>query len=230
MKERLIEMLVRDLHDPLVETVGTLDAVRTGAMRSDPYIAREFVTIAADSSRRLLWMLDDLLDIARMNEGVPVLHTQEVIVSEIMHEAAAIVAPSAQARGALISPEVETGLPCLRGDQLKLRRMLVNMIGCVVQFTRTGGRVKVEAKRKNSYKVVLCVTGEGERIADYVHSGAPRGFFDYAEKGEAPVPSVSLTLTFCQMIAEAHGGVMRVERPGEAVVKVVVELPLAGAV
>jgi signal transduction histidine kinase len=162
-------------------------------------------------------MVNDLLDVARLEAGRAVLQLTTMRPDEFITEGARSLAPIAVESGIDLAVEVRHHLPEVSGDGERLRRVVMNLVGNALKHTPSGGQVAVSAEESGDGRelhVVLSDTGEGipkdqqERIFDR---------FAVVEGREARGrASTGLGLTFCKMVVEAHGGRIWVEsEPGE---------------
>jgi signal transduction histidine kinase len=226
LKEELTQMVVHDLRTPLTAMIGSLETVQAGVVGEVSAGAAEMTEIALEGSRSLLRMVNDLLDIARMEAGESIVEIAETDVEPIVQEAAEMIARLAEARGLRFTTVVESRLPRVQVDGEKIRRLLVNLLGNAVKFTPSGGQVELRvtwdpARRRLIFTVAD--TGEGippedrERIFDK--------FGQVATRKAGHKMSTGLGLTFCKLVARAHGGSIRVESEVGKGSTFIVEIP-----
>jgi signal transduction histidine kinase len=157
-------------------------------------------------------MISDLLDISKMEDGSLRLEIQDLAATELMEQALDQIEPLAQEKSLSLIRDFGTGSLTFPGDEEKLRRTLVNLLGNAVQFTPQGGTITASVWPGDGEKtVLLAVRDTGE--------GIPREAFEcifekfgQVETGRAGQRlSTGLGLTFCKMVVEAHGGQIGVE-------------------
>ena len=104
------------------------------------------------------------------------------------------------------------GLPALRGDSEKLRRTFVNLIGNAIKFTPRRGTIRVTiAHRPADREFVFAVQDTGEGIPKEAFGKIFQKFGQVEDRKSGRRNSTGLGLTFCKMVAEAHGGRIWVE-------------------
>src|SRR6185437_1382759 len=98
-----------------------------------------------DSGRHLQSIINDILDISKVESGRLVLHDDIVSIGEITDACGRLVAPMAEAAGIVLSVEAPGPLPLIRVDQVRFQQILLNLMSNAVKFTPAGGRVTVSA-------------------------------------------------------------------------------------
>jgi signal transduction histidine kinase len=212
LKDNLTAMLVHDLRTPLTAVIGSLETVRAGVLGEVSPEVGEMTDMALDGSRSLLRMVNDLLDIARMEAGEPILDLAESDAALVVSEAVDAVAALARERGIALGSNVAPGIPSVRIDREKVRRVLVNLLGNALKFTPAGGRVDLRASWSGAERqVVFAVSDTGEGIPKAYHQRIFDKFGQVETRKAGRKMGTGLGLTFCKMVAEAHGGLIGVE-------------------
>ena len=213
LREDMTAMLVHDLKNPLVSSSMALQAV---LRRQQPASCltpdeRGFLEVARDSQARLAGMIDDMLQIARAEGGQMPLERTELDLCEIAEAAVHELEPRAQRAQLRVVHEGGGPVP-VNGDAQKLRRVADNLLTNAVKFTPAGGTVTVGAG-VDGPNVWLQVRDTGPGIAAELQETV---FEKFAQAGTKQRMSVGLGLTFCKLVAEAHGGTVSLDsKPGE---------------
>jgi len=210
LKDDLIHMIVHDLRTPLTSVLSGLQTVQHANF--DPDTTRELVPNAISASHTLLMMINDLLDINRMENGVLTLGVEEVDVGAVCHEAADMVALLAGEKGLRLVCEVSDGIAPIRGDREMVLRIATNLLGNAVKFTPAGGEVAITVHaERNTPGVHITVRDSGEGIPAEYRDRIFEKFGQVETRKARRVVSTGLGLTFCKMATEAHGGKIRVD-------------------
>ncbi len=144
LKSEFLANTSHELRTPLNGMMGFLQLVLDGACTS-PAEEREFIEQALGCSRHLLALINDVLDIARIEAGRASLRTERVSVRQMFEEVATITSPPAREKGLELSFHMDSDVPLeVRADALKFKQVLVNLVGNSVKFT-TSGFVRVRA-------------------------------------------------------------------------------------
>ena len=212
LRADLTSMIFHDLRSPLGNIISSLE-VLGGTLPAEEDAARSVLSIALRSSRRLLRLVESLLDIGRLEAGQAVLHKAEGSIGALIVEAVEEVLPVAEAKGHVVQFELQSGLPPLAMDVDMVRRVVINLLENAIKYTRSEGRITALARREPGRVLVgIRDTGPGidprdqqrifERFARLHRSAAAKG--------------LGLGLAFCRLAVSAHGGELWVEsEPGK---------------
>jgi two-component system sensor histidine kinase/response regulator len=209
-RDDLTHMIVHDLRTPVTSLLSGLQTVGLlGDLNTDQ---QEFLGIAESGGKTLLHMINDLLDISKMESGSCQLETQAVRAGSLMADALQQVSPLLQENGLTLVREIADDLPALRADEDKMVRVLTNLLGNAIKFTPDGGTVTLSAHPSAAEAAVVFAVRDTGR-------GIPREAFAriFEKFGQAQMDratrhqSTGLGLTFCKMIVELHGGRIWVE-------------------
>ncbi len=115
------------------------------------------------AGEHLLQMIDDLLDLARIEIGKMAVRAEPLVPAAVVAEAVAIVQPLAEARGLRLAVDAGVAdVPAVRADRLRLRQVLVNFLSNAAKYNRDGGSIRVHAKpRDGRWRLVVADTGIG---------------------------------------------------------------------
>ncbi len=210
-RDDLTHMIVHDLRTPLTSVISGLQTLEAIGTYDD--IQQECIEISRRGGETLLGMINDLLDISKMESGTLVLERGPVDILPLVTEAQSQVTALARESMLTISGDVAPDLPILDADREKLRRVLVNLLGNAIKFTPSGGQITVGTRWFEECQETLFTVHDTGR-------GIPQEAFEHIfEKfGQVSTPgaprarmSTGLGLTFCKMAVEAHGGRIWVE-------------------
>jgi signal transduction histidine kinase len=208
LRDDLTNMIVHDLRTPLTAIIGSLQTATQ--MDFDPELLQELIPISLSSAQTLLEMVNTLLDISKMEAGQMELNVTEVDVQAVVDEALDLVRGVALERHHELASSVDGQCRTVRADAEKLRRTLVNLLGNALKFTPDGGRVAL-AGSCDEGGLTLSVTDNGPGIPPEYRERIFEKFGQVEARSEGHKHSTGLGLTFCKMVAEAHGGRVWVE-------------------
>ncbi len=228
MRDSLNEMLVHDLRTPLTTMLGPLEMLQTEQFGQLEETQREIVGISLLSSRRLLGLVNELLDIAKMEAGEMRVRRESLRPQIVIDEAIKHIALSEYDGGHRIEREVPDVLPSLQADQELLTRVLINLLGNAVKFTPRGGKITLGVRecvplevlpprlkpvpgRKideilQTPSLLFCVRDTGEGVPAAYLDRIFDKFGQVENRKEGRKRSTGLGLTFCKLTVEAHGG------------------------
>jgi signal transduction histidine kinase len=210
LRDSLTHMIVHDLRTPLTSLLTglqTLEAV--GELNRDQ---AELLGLSVQGGQTLLRMINDLLDISKLEDGSLKLEYADLRVESLIDESVRQVAPLASEKKILLAQEIVPDLPTLYADEEKLLRMLVNLLGNAIKFTPAGGTVTLSARPSDTERaLLLSVTDTGEGIPAEAFARIFEKFGQVESRQAGRRMSTGLGLTFCKMVVEAHGGRIWVE-------------------
>jgi len=131
-------MIIHDLRTPLTSVISGMQMTETlGDLNEDQ---REMMGIALGGGETLLSMINDLLDIGKMESGALHLDYSILSAADLILSAVNQIARLAQSNDLTLVQQIAADLPLFRGDETKLRRTLVNLLGNAIKFTPLAAR------------------------------------------------------------------------------------------
>jgi two-component system, sensor histidine kinase and response regulator len=200
LRDDMRNMIVHDLRTPLTSVIVGIEMVSSQGPLSE--IQREMMNIATGGGRTLLAMINDLLDVEKMESGTTQLHYEPLSAAELVAAAVEQVAPLAAMERTSIVTAIGSGLPRFAGDTNKLSRTLVNLIANAVKFAR-GGTVTVTAAAGEGKIMRFAVRDTGAGIPAEAFE---RIFEKFGQLDAHTKVGTGLGLAFCKLAVEAHGG------------------------
>lgn len=202
VREDLTHMIVHDLRTPLTGIITSMQTLQQGILGELEPDQQEMVDFAVTDGQRLLEMVNQILDVAKLEAGEMKLRLEDVKLSELAENACRIMAPIAHEADIRIKHNCD-GVTA-QVDQDLMRRVLVNIMGNAVKFTPKDGEVSVYSLPDNGGMVHLVVKDTGYGIPE---SDLQLIFEKYGQsRNKGRGPSTGLGLTFCRLAVEAHGG------------------------
>jgi len=210
LRDDITHMIIHDLRTPLTSVIGGMQTLEVvGDLNADQ---REMMNIAILGGETLLGMINDLLDVEKLESGSMQLDYAVQSPEGLVASAVRQVAWLAQSSNLTLTEKIAAGLPPLRGDENKLRRTLVNLLGNAIKFTPSGGTITIEAGHNlETHSVVFSVRDTGEGIPAEAFERIFEKFSQVASRQGGRTLSTGLGLTFCRLTVEAHGGHIKVE-------------------
>jgi len=173
---------------------------------------REHLEDILESARRLLQLVNDLLDAARLQSGQMSLSIAAVDLGEAVREACAIVRPLARQREIAITCAIPADLPLVAADDLRVLQILLNLLSNAIKFTQVGGQVTLRAEAQAAFvQVSVHDNGPGIPAEDQ------EVIFQLFRRGSAHerTGGSGLGLALAKLLVELHGGMIWVEsEPG----------------
>jgi signal transduction histidine kinase len=225
LRDDLTHMIVHDLRTPLTSFLTGLQSVpMMGALNPDQ---SECLAMATDGGTDLLGMINELLDISKMEDGSLQLDLKPVEPPAVVERALSQLEHLGHDKELTLQREIAPALPALQADEEKLIRVLVNLCGNAIKFTPARGSITVRVHpaafaasangpvETSGNGIVFSVTDTGEGIPPAYFERIFEKFGQVETRKSGQKMSTGLGLTFCKMAVEKHGGRIWVEsEPG----------------
>ncbi|MBI2972411.1 MAG: HAMP domain-containing protein [Armatimonadetes bacterium] len=225
LRRELTANVSHELRTPLTSIVGFIETLLDGAM-NDEVTARHFLTIVDDEANRLVKLVDDLMDLSRLESKRVALELKPVDVGFLVHHVVDKMRPLAEASQLVLSQSVPSGL-IVPADADRLEQVLTNLVDNALKYTPPGGRVEVRAAAMNGeIAVEVSDTGRGIPPEDLPH--VFERFYRADRSRTRGSGGTGLGLAIAKHIVEAHGGRISVRSRSDEGTAFVVTLPTNG--
>jgi len=219
------EFLARSSHElrtPLNAIMGYADllAEQLHGPLPDPY--PRFVANIQEGARHLLAMVNDLLDLSRIEAGRIELKLEAFDVCAVLDEILLVITPLAQVKSVAIENRIAAGTVVV-ADRVRLKQILYNLLSNAVKFTPEEGRVWIESETRGE-EFTLCVGDTGIGISPEEQEAIFEEFHQVA----AASPGTGLGLAITRKLARLHGGDVQVESELGKGSRFLVALPAPG--
>ena len=203
LRDDMRNMIVHDLRVPLTAVIVGVEMLEKDGALSESQ--REMMTIAAGGGKTMLGMINDLLDVEKMESGSLQLQYEDLSAASLVNGAIEQVASLAGEERIAVIVDIPATLPPFQGDAKKLSRTLVNLIANAIKFTRAGTVTITAAQEREAMRFAIHDTGEGIPREAFGRIFEKFGQLDSRRVG------TGLGLAFCKLAVEAHGGNIHVE-------------------
>lgn len=224
-KSEFLANMSHELRTPLNAIIGfseVLQARMFGPLGSDKYA--EYADDIHNSGIHLLTVINDILDMAKIEAGQMHIDCQQVDMAPLLDEALRLVAIQAENKGIEVHQKISKHLS-LNADRRAMKQILLNLLSNAVKFTEPGGRITVRA-RKTSCAVTISIEDTGIGIPKALLSRIGQPFEQVQNQFSKSTGGSGLGLAISRSLAELHGGAMKV-RSKEGVGTIVsIRMPL----
>jgi two-component system, cell cycle sensor histidine kinase PleC len=226
-KSRFLAMMSHEFRTPLNAIIGFSEVIEREAL--GPVGIGRYVEYAHDirtSGNHLLDLVNDILDMSKIEAGKYVLHRESLHAVEVVKRCVRMVRLRAEEAGIRLAEEAEDCLPEIEADRRALKQILLNLLSNAIKFTDRGGSVTVSAAcLGDRFTVTVTDTGIGIPPESLGRIGAPFEQIDSRHNRQHAGTGLGLALT--RSLVELHGGELQISStPGEGT-SVRVSLPLA---
>lgn len=205
MKDDFFHGITHDLRNPLTSMLGFLKFLIEGTVGPINDKQKHFLEIIRKSSNRLLGMINDILDVAKLEAGKMELNLKQFNIKDTVKRACDAMASKAMEDNiGLIN---ETPEVIITADEEAIERVLINLIGNALKYTSSGGKVRVLTQDSNE-KIEVSVIDTGEGIpSEYLD----KIFDKFQQAGGHSKGGAGIGLTITKYIVESHLGKIWVE-------------------
>jgi two-component system cell cycle sensor histidine kinase PleC len=205
-KSQFLANMSHELRTPLNAIIGFSELISTRIFAREPERNYEYARLIHGSGMHLLTLINDILDLARIEAGSWTLEEQELDLAGTASEALQLLAWKAEGAGVTLENAIPADLPLLFADARAVKQVLINLLSNAVKFTQGGGKVRVFAERDGFGDLEFGVSDTGVGIAPedlarvFDSFGQGKHDVSIADKG------TGLGLAIVKGLAEAHGG------------------------
>jgi len=205
VRDDLMKMIVHDLKTPLTSVLATLEMARDGDFGALTEPQARALSDAEAKSEDLLALIEDLLEVARIEERTITLQPEPIAPAALLAEIVYDWGLRFQQEGTVAAVDVSDDAPVFRADKVLFKRVLSNLVQNAI--THSAGPVRLGlSARADANGILFTVADNGPGIpAEYQEIIFRK--FERVRAANAPrVRSSGLGLTFCRLAVEAHGG------------------------
>ncbi len=240
MKAQFLANMSHELRTPLNSVIGFSEMLLLGALGALPDSQREALETVARNGRDLLGLVNDVLDLSKVEAGRMELHLTQTDLRAVIGDVITGMESLIQARGHRMAVDLGDAPLLLTADEMRVRQILYNLLSNAVKFTTDAGEVAVRAGQRRTMLPVpggrqierdalwVSVTDTGIGISK---EDIPRLFTEFSQVDASfsrRFEGSGLGLALCRRFVEMHGGVIGVDSTPGRGSTFWIELPLDG--
>ncbi len=222
-KADFMAMLIHDMRSPIGGISSILELLEEPLIKNSPIqdVHRELLVSAEDATRRLLNLINDMLDLSKFEAGKMNLTRDPVLIGEIANRIIKQMQPQFKQKQIQLNISLEEDLPSISVDSQKIAQVFTNILSNALKFTPADGTVKItitsskDAAGSNEF-IQTSIINDGPGIPP---DELPMLFERYKQGIASEIvqaKGTGLGLAICKLIVEAHGGVITAEsEPGK---------------
>ncbi len=215
-KTEFLATISHEIRTPLNGILPILDLLQGTGLDDEQ---QRYVRTALNSSRHLLRIINDILDYAKADSGKLELESIELNLEELVRGVLDLMATSAERKGLTLTLHIDEGVPaCVRGDPIRLRQVLANLVSNAIKFTEKGGvtvRIEMQGAAQREVRLRFSVSDTGIGLS---RDAAGRLFESFTQADASTTRKhggTGLGLAICRRLVELMGGRIGVRsRPG----------------
>jgi two-component system, sensor histidine kinase and response regulator len=225
-KADFMAMLIHDMRSPIGGISSILELLEEPLLRGEAVqeVHRELLTSAEEATKRLLHLINDMLDLSKFEAGKMNLNREQVHIGKIADRILKQMHPQFKQKEIHIKLVLEDNLPFISGDANKISQVFANILSNALKFTTSNGTVQIViGKMQKNTSVGECVwTAISNTGMGIIPEELPTIFERYKQGIASEIvqaKGTGLGLAICKLIVEAHGGsIMAESEPGKLTV------------
>ena len=210
-KDEFLAMLAHELRNPLAPVGVAAQLLQQGGL--DEAGVRRTSEIIGRQVLHMTHLIDDLLDVSRVTNGLVTLEKAPADVDAILMEAVEQVMPLMRARGHQLSCSLPPGAPMVLGDKKRLVQVVTNILNNAAKYTRDGGTIALTA-RLDGAQVRISVADNGIGMTPEMAARAFELFTQAERTSDRSSGGLGLGLALVKSLVELHGGTVSCDSPG----------------
>jgi signal transduction histidine kinase len=226
LKSDFIQHVSYELRSPLQTIIGFSELLSDAAMGSLTEQQREYMEHIDSSSRALLALINDILDLATVDAGIMTLDIAETDIREVVDASVEGLRDRLDEQRIKLRIAVPKTIGAFRVDAQRVRQILFNLVSNAIRFSNAGGEIRVGAKRDGGF-VTFIVEDDGVGIPDEAMATLFRPFEPHATQGRRG--GAGLGLSIVKSLVELHGGTIEIQSKEGEGTSAIVRLPVAPA-
>lgn len=207
MKSSFVANVSHELRTPLVAIEKSLFLILEKSAGEVSPTQEEFLTIATKNLKRLSLLINDLLDLSKLEAGKLEFRPQLSSIEKIIDESIEALNNWARTKSVIIKKKITLGVPPVNVDANRIIQVLNNLIGNAIKFTPQGGTICIEVKHANeNSKIQVSVEDTGLGIAKESLEKIFDKFFQASERVASDISGTGIGLSISKEIVTLHGG------------------------
>jgi len=223
-KSSFLATMSHELRTPLNAVIGFSQIMEQGIFGPQPARYREYSSMIRRSGEHLLTIINDILDIAKLQSGKTELHLEVAPVDMIVEESVRLIEGQAKAANIALSCRIGSNIPPVHADLTRLRQVVLNLLSNAIKFTPSGGKVSIEARVWEG-AVMITVTDTGIGMAE---KDIPRALEPFGQISNAMTRAhegTGLGLPLSKSLIELHGGHFEIKSAPGVGTSITITLP-----
>jgi PAS domain S-box-containing protein len=231
-KDQFLANMSHELRTPLSAILGMTEGLKQGLYGETTEGQLATLGVVEESGLHLLELINEILDLAKIETGNASLNFSSVDVAELCKSCLDFVSPQAKQKRIKLLLNSDWNLPRLQADQTKLRQILINLLGNAIKFTPEGGKVELEVEERsakatssNLQSLRFTVADNGIGIQQHQIDTLFEPFVQVDNSHSRKYPGSGLGLSLAKRFVELHSGTISVQSELGEGSRFIVDLP-----
>jgi two-component system sensor histidine kinase/response regulator len=209
-KSKFLSTMSHELRTPLNAVLGFGDLLKGQHFGELNPKQGEHVDHILSSGKHLLALINDILNIAKIDSGAETVDVEAVSIEEYFTNAVAVMSSQFDKKHIKVTTDIASAATMIDGDQKKLKQIMLNLLSNALKYTPEKGRVDIRAKKNKDY-VRISVTDNGIGIDKKDHKVLFDEFMQVDRKRDENLGGTGIGLALTRKLVELHGGEIGVD-------------------
>ncbi|MCX7350246.1 MAG: ATP-binding protein [Alphaproteobacteria bacterium] len=227
-KSEFIANMSHELRTPLNAIIGFSDMLHTKTATS-PEKVHQYTGYIKQAAEHLLELINGILDVSKIQAGKLAVEREPVELGPVLASCLLIVEAKAREKHISVDHMVDENLPALAADPLRLKQILINLLGNAVKFTPEKGHVRITAAIASTDAALITVEDTGIGMSPQEIETALRPFGQVDSGFNQRHEGTGLGLPIAYALARLHGGELRITSEKGSGTRIALTIPLANA-
>jgi signal transduction histidine kinase len=205
-KSEFLANMSHELRTPLNAIIGFAEVIEQETFGATVPRYREYASDIRGSGRHLLQVINDILDLAKVEAGQMLLHEARLDPALVMQGCVRLIKPRAAKSNVRLYTAFDPHLPVLQADEARLRQIGLNLLSNAVKFTKAGGRVSISTGLDRAGGISIAVTDTGIGMTAEEIAIALEPFQQVTSSLSRTNEGTGLGLPLTKTLVELHGG------------------------
>lgn len=204
LKSQFLASMSHELRTPLTAILGYTGLLLRGIAGELNERQHWFVANMESGGKHLLALINDILDLSKIEAGELELKTEDLLVADVAGEVLSMIAPHARSKGITLETHIAEGV-AVHADALRFKQILSNLLSNAMKFTPENGSVFLDSRPHEEF-VLTSVTDTGTGVSSEEQERLFRDFFRAANARDGAVDGTGLGLAITKRLVERQGG------------------------
>lgn len=224
VKNQFISMVAHELKAPMAAVMGFMNLILDDSMGIKPEKQKEYISRSSKRLQGLIEMVNDLLDISRMEIKKKEREILELNVSEILKSNIDFLELELKKKGITVTTNIEPDLPSIKADNNEINRLYTNILSNALKYNKDNGKIDISIYKSGTY-IVTKIADTGIGMKPEEKEKLFQEFFRVKNDQTRNIPGTGLGLSIVKRIVESYSGKIEVESEYGAGTTFIIKFP-----
>jgi two-component system, OmpR family, phosphate regulon sensor histidine kinase PhoR len=210
VKNQFVSMVAHELKAPMAAVMGFMNLILDESMGIKPEKQKEYISRSSKRLQGLIEMVNDLLDISRMEIKKKEREILELNVSEILKSNIDFLELELKHKGITVTTNIEPDLPPIKADNNEINRLFTNILSNALKYNKDNGKIEISIYKSGTY-IVTKIADTGIGMKPEEKEKLFQEFFRVKNEKTRNIPGTGLGLSIVKRIVESYSGKIEVE-------------------